>query len=78
MPNIAAGEAARVRPSLPNPRLLTKSALPWPVPEAVPAACIDTPPRRPGLGFWVPFTLAQTGKGGHGARRALPGMDLCY
>ena len=28
MPNTAAGEAARVRPSLPNPRLLTKWALP--------------------------------------------------
>ena len=74
----AAGDTARVCEPVPSPRLLTKSARQLPVPGPGPTACTDKPPRRPGLGFWVPFTLAQTGKGGHGARRALPGMDLCY
>ena len=78
MPNTAAGEAARVRPSLPNPRLLTKWALPWLIPEAVPAACTGTPPRRPGLGFWVPLTWGQAGKGGHEAPPALSGVAVCY
>ena len=78
MPNTAAGEAARVRPSLPNPRLLTKSARQLPVPGPGPTARTDKPPRWPGLCFWVCFTLAQAGEGGHGARRALPGMDPCY
>ena len=74
----AAGDTARVCEPVPNPRLLTKSARQLPVPGPGPTACTNKPPRRPGLGFWVPFTLAQAGKGGHGARRALPGMDPCY
>ena len=74
----AAGDTARVCEPVPNPRLLTKSARQLPVPGPGPTARTDKPPRWPGLCFWVPFTLAQAGKGGHGARRALPGMDLCY
>ena len=74
----AVGDTARVRGAVSNPCLLTKSARQLPVPGPGPTARTDKPPRWPGLCFWVPFTLAQTGKGGHGARRALPGMDPCY
>ena len=74
----AVGYITRVCEPVSNPCLLTKSARQLPVPGPGPTVCTDKPPRRPGLGFWVPFTMAQAGRGGHGARRALPGMDLCY
>ena len=74
----AVGDTARVCEPVSNPCLLTKSARQLPVPGPGPTACTDKPPRRPGLGFWVPFTLAQAGKGGHSACRALPGKDACY
>ena len=75
--NAVAG-TAHVRGPVPSPRLLTKSAHQLPVPGPGPTACTDKPPRRPGLCLWVPFTLAQAGEGGRDARRALPGMDVCY
>ena len=74
----AVGDTARVRGAVSNPCLLTKSARQLPVPGPGPTARTDKPPRWPGLCFWVPFTLAQAGKGGHSACRALPGMDVCY
>ena len=74
----AVGDTARVRGAVSNPCLLTKSARQLPVPGPGPTACTGKPPRRPGLCLWVPFTLAQAGEGGRDARRALPGMDVCY
>ena len=74
----AVGDTARVCEPVSNPCLLTKSAHQLPVPGPGPTACTDKPPRRPGLCLWVPFTFPQAGEGGRDARRALPGMDVCY
>ena len=74
----AVGDTARVCEPVSNPCLLTKSARQLPVPGPGPTAYTNKPPRWPGLCFWVPFTLAQAGKGGHSACRTLPGMDVCY
>ena len=74
----AASDTARVCEAVPNPCLLTKSARQLPVPGPGPTARTDKPPRWPGLCFWVPFPLAQAGKGGHSACRTLPGKDVCY